>query len=259
MEFSSLSDVTLKSVLRIRRFLYVPLISVILIVVLTFVVVVPNFRQIFTLRKEIAEAQEEFDRLTVKKETLESLEREVLDGQVEKLLEALPSEQAYLVWIRTLNSIAQNNNITLDSFGLSPGSVATSSSLPRVGQDTDADPGRQVSASSNLRNVALGFGISGSLNSIQSFFSDLESALPLIRIGNIEVMGSSQFSRLGAEFSIFLFYAPLPSQLGTVSRPILKLNEAEEELYASLLSFNSYREATESSVPVGRENIFAPF
>src|SRR3990170_2949090 len=87
-------QVDLKSVLQIRKFIYLPATVVVVVVLLSTFIVFPRVNRILQLRKELEKSREQLVTLEEKLQTLENLDESSLLDQLQSLEKILPSHKA---------------------------------------------------------------------------------------------------------------------------------------------------------------------
>lgn len=273
MDIELPSEIDLKAVFQIKRYLYLPVITVIVIIGLLTFFFGPTVQKILRFRKEISLASEELTALETKVEVLESFDDWSLLEQVEVLEQALPSRKDVFGLLTALNGLAADNEVALDNFRLSPGSIATETATPSATTESSRLAAQQRSArerKSGLESIAVEVNITGQFDGVNAFLSGVERSWPLMKLTRIRLYPAKQQMlapsstpsasfRLGADLELDLFYALLPTQLGAVSKPIATLSEAEQNLYDELLSYLRYEVSIPSTVVTGNEDLFSSF
>lgn len=279
MDIKLPSEVNLKSVLQIRKYVYLPIAVVVVIVLLFAFVVTPRVQLILKLRRDLDRTNKELLSLEEKVSTLEGFDESVLLEQLKLLEKVLPSHKAIVEWILTLSGLSEETGIVIGQLAFKPGSIATesatSSSIPRVGE-SESGAGEISSARDRSQNRAskvdyfgLNLAIDASFDSFVDFLSRFDDMSPIVRLTELELSSSTNVNsslslvapeqNLSANISIFLFYAENPKSLGAVTAQVIPITELDMELYNELAQFREYKPSTTSAVFVGREDVFAPF
>lgn len=295
MEISLPEKADLKTLISMKKYLYLPILTILIVVVLIVVVVVPNVRAVVQLRKDNASAKDELLELSEKVEILQAFDESSLQEQIEVLEKVLPSKKAIFEWIYSLNSISAESGATLDSFALNPGSIATESGEltsekgekpsteveknkanvdPKSSERSDVSARgktkRSARTSSESESFKLSINVEGSMDSIVSYLGGVNNLAPLVRItdlnlvpnirsvDDLETASGELALKIGAKMNLLLFYNPLPEQIPGITEPVREITAGELELYQELLSLKTYEVTETISVPTGRENIFAP-
>ncbi len=268
------SQVNFRTILGIKKYLYFPLITVLVVVGLLFLLVIPSLRKISLLRGEISDETETKKVLIRKEEVLKSLDEAQLLSQVERLERAVPSRKDVYSLLASLNGLAFSNGVSLSRFSLTPGSLATasaSSSATSQTQVSEAVAGRGETAALSLLEAAVE--VSGPFDGVKAFLLKLESLVPLMRLISLELTPATEETttsisthsafpvvfEVTANLVIDMFYAPLPTQLGVITDPVQEITDSEKNVYERILSFTSFSASPSATVSTGREDIFAPF
>jgi len=262
-------DVNIKSVLAIRKYLYLPVITVTVVVVLLIVVIIPTIRKISQLRKEVKLKKEQLAALEVKSTFLASIDEPQVQDQLKILERILPANKDVFSLLVSLNGLAVDTGVALGNFKTVPGSIATESatpsSRPEEGEPVAAQ--RQASArkQADLDTIDVSFDLVGPFGGISNFIVNLEQIRPLMKLNKLSVVPakarseSSAADRVSAKIELSLFYAPLPEQLGAVGSPIVPLSETELTLFDELSTYSAYEISVPTGLQIGREDPFAPF
>ncbi|MCH7951471.1 hypothetical protein IH980_01860 [Patescibacteria group bacterium] len=273
MDIGLPSQVNLKEVLRIKKYLYLPSLTVVVIVGLLAFFIGPTLGKVSNLRKEIALASGELTALETKVEVLQGLDESMLLEQVGVLEHVLPSKKDVFGLLTALNGLAAEEGVALGNFELRPGSIATETATPSASAKKSSEPTRKGPASrrrSDLESIAVSVSVIGSFEDVTAFFSSVERLRPLMRFTQVSlspvkrrsvepVATPSATFQVVANLGLDLFYASLPTQLGSASDPLSPLSEAEQLLYDELLGYLSYEVSLPSSIITGNENLFSPF
>ncbi|OGY18328.1 MAG: hypothetical protein A2900_04435 [Candidatus Chisholmbacteria bacterium RIFCSPLOWO2_01_FULL_50_28] len=270
------SQISFRHLLQIKKYVYFPLITLVVVSALLVFVIIPTFRNLTLLRSEISRRKEIQRGLEMKIEILRGLDEARLLEQVETLEKAIPSRKDVFLLLTSLNGLASQTGVALGSFSLSPGSLATGAATGSATSQPDrpAETGSgRAAASSQLASIEVGIEVLGPFEGVQMFLSGLEHVVPLMRLTSVDLAPatletpvfastSSAFplvSDITANAILGMFYAPLPTELGAVTDPIETPSETEQGVYEQLLSFTSFPASSSANIPTGREDVFAPF
>ncbi len=278
MEINLPNEVNLKSVFAIRKYVVIPAVSVVVILLLTVFVFVPQVRSIIELRSGLVSSQKELDKLEEKVQALSSLDEDTLIKQVETLETVLPTKKAVIEWLHALNGLSGESQVALGEIVLNPGSIATESAEASTSSKTRPTPTPKPTSSSRDRVVSaqlesfeLGLEIEGSIDGVTHFLENIQQVAPVVRITALELVPVAR--RRGgvvpeeqlrgeiaqAKMELLLFYVPLPNQLAPVSKALDIISASEFELLERFEEFQVYEPSTRSSEIIGREDFFAPF
>jgi hypothetical protein len=269
MDFELPTEIDFQAILRMKQYVIFPALTVIVIVGLLSFFVVPSFRKVSKLRREISLASQELEALDDKVGVLESFDEPALFEQVEVLEQVLPSKKDVFGLLAKVNGLATDNKIAVGKFVLSPGSIATETATESARSESQqVTDSRRARGASSLESIAIALSISGPFDGVSTFLKGIEQSKPLMKLTKIKLFPeklrspsatTSASLRVGASLELDLFFVALPKQIGAVGDPIFPLSEVEQELYDELLGLKSYEISIPSTVVTGREDPFAPF
>ena len=262
-------DVNIKSVLAIRKYLYLPVLTVMVVVVLLIAVITPNIRKISQLRKEVKLAKEQLVGLEEKSNFLASIDEPNLQDQLTNLERILPANKDVFSLLVSLNGLAVDHGVAVGNFKTVPGSIATESATasarPEEGEPVVAQRQESARKQAYLDTLDVSFDLVGTFEGISNFILNLERLKPLMKLNTLSIVpakarsDTSTADRVSAKVGLSLFYAPLPEQLGAVGSPIIPLADSELTLYDELSTYSAYEITVPTSLQIGREDPFAPF
>ena len=262
-------EVNIKSVLAIRKYLYLPAMTATVVVVLLTAVITPNIRRISLLRKEVKLAKEQMAGLEEKSSFLASIDEPQLQDQLIILERILPADKDVFGLLVSLNGLAVDTGVALGNFKTVPGSIATESATPSARpEEGEPDVSQRQDAARkqvDLDTLGVSFDLVGPFGDISNFILNLERLKPLMKLNILSIVPSkarseaSTADRVAAKIELSLFYAPLPEQLGAVGSPIVPLSEVELTLFDELSTYSAYEITVPTSLQIGREDPFAPF
>jgi hypothetical protein len=268
MDIELPSEKDLKAIFQVKRYILLPTVTVIVVIGLLAFFVGPSVRKIINTRKEVSKDSEKLASLKKKVESLEGFDESLLIEQVEVLEQALPSKKDVLGLMTTLNGLAEDNDVSLGNYKLSPGSIATEAATPSATKST-AEPQQARERKSGFDSIVVAVNLSGPLEGVGTFLSGVEHSWPLMKLTKLSLnplkrrvleldATQSASDRIGVTLELDLFYASLPKQLGTIGKPIASLSEREQELYDEISQYLSY-EVDIPQVPTGVEDPFSSF
>lgn len=267
MEIQLPQDIDLKEVLAIRKFAYLPVITVITLITVMGAVILPNLRKVSGLRREVAVSRGELASLQEKATTLEGLDEDTLSQQIAILGQALPSDKNVFALLQSLSGLAAEKGVSLEGFEIAPGSIATETATSSSFSQEEREP-RQDVRQQNLETLTASFTLAGEMTRITEYLSGVETLRPLLKFTNLKLSPLVRRSAVPATESSFpvsvdveldFFYAPLPEHLGSIADPIVLISEKEQALYESLTSFLAYEAEIPNDLVVGKEDLFSSF
>lgn len=269
MEIQLPSDIDLHEILSVRKYIYVPVVTVVAVVVLVSSVIVPHVKKVTEARRQVGMAKSELSLLEDKVTALEAIDEQAVSEQIDRLERVLPSDKNVFSLLVSLTGLAAENSVSLESFDISPGSIASESATP------SALPAQEVAASrqqgerkQNLETLSATFTIFGDFSRVEHYLTQVERLQPLVKLGTIKLAPLERRSAVVAtesgvpvivDVQLDFFYAPLPEQLGTISDPLVAITETELALYESFSDYFSYDAQIPSTLVIGKEDLFSGF
>jgi len=234
-----------------KKEILLPVLAVCLVLILTFVFLIPKISQLFEVREKVAAEEGKISNLTKKLADLRTLSESDLFTSANFLLEALPVEKDFYRTLDHVKKLCLKNNVEIKAFSFT-GSVNSSVDNAKEGLDS----------------LSLRVAFSSPLINLQSLVADIESSLPVMQAESVDfgdfshATGSAELKNLNGEIVIKGFSAPLPKTLAAVDKPLPKITSENSKIIEKLRSFTSYQSesqgvTSESPVAVGKENPFA--
>jgi hypothetical protein len=230
-----------------------PLMAVALAVVVSIFFLVPKAGEIFSLRLEINQQNQQIRQLKQKLADLNTLSEAELFESSTLVQEALPAEGDLFRNMAIIKRTLNENDVLLDSFRLL-GGFATGSAQTR-----------QVAGLSTIR---MEVSFSSSLGSFEQMIKSMEKIVPLtaienIKFGSLEASESGGLTSLSGKVGLASFFSPLPKTMGKIEQPLPKISKEDLKLIEDLKSYTRYQTEMPSAEPVsspsgvGRDNPFS--
>ncbi|MGI5826133.1 MAG: hypothetical protein ACOX50_01840 [Patescibacteria group bacterium] len=231
-----------------------PLSILMVIFVSFFVIIVPKFRQISELKKEVEIQEKTISRLSQKVADLQTLSEADLFDSSTFLREALPGEKDFYRVMMMAKNVLSKNNVGLTSFKFSPGATAS-------------DEGKNSKASQGPQKMAINVSFSSSFENLKKMFIEVNNMLPLtdiesLQFGEIkEATDSGDFFDMDGKISLVSYWAPLPATLDKPEKPLVKISTEDKKLIEQLKSYSRFQDQSiaeefSSGVVVGKDNPF---
>ncbi|MGB9637521.1 MAG: hypothetical protein ACPLY7_01850 [Microgenomates group bacterium] len=234
----------------LKNFLF-PILAISLIVLLTFVLLIPKVKQILQIKKEIVGQREQITKLSQKLNTLQSLSEPELFDASNLLLEALPAQKDFYKVLALTKKVFNDNSAQLLSFDFAPGKISSNSAGTKEGRE--------------IGEMRLKAVFSASYESFNNLLQTLAKVLPLMEIDSVKFSSmnastSGTLLNLEGALSMRTYFAPLPKTMGSVDAPLPVVSNKDKQLLEELKTYQRYQpEATgNETVPevVGKENPF---
>ncbi|MBP9700238.1 type 4a pilus biogenesis protein PilO [Candidatus Woesebacteria bacterium] len=215
------SSINTKAILasaRKRRFFTISIISWLTIAVLAVVVLLPAVQSILTSMSELTTKQDELTTLRTQVDALSSVDETLERQRIAILQAALPAEKPVLPLLYSLDKLAIQSQVGISNFQVSPGEL---SSLTKEGARTES------TLAPGVFSLPLQMQVTGTFMNLNSFFKQLDTIVPLVRITTIEFEGadaSALQSATASESAMYqanvtmesLFVSISPSTSGTI-------------------------------------------
>ncbi|HUW24048.1 MAG TPA: GspMb/PilO family protein [Patescibacteria group bacterium] len=234
-----------------------PLAAATVAVVVILVFLIPKVNQIFSLRADIKEQNQEINQLKQKLADLSTLSEAELFESSSLALEALPAEGDLFRNMTMVRQIFKENGVTLDSLKL-VGAFATGS-------------GQTTSQVAGLSALTMNVSFLASFENFRQMIKSIERMLPLtavegVKFGSLETAEATEsaaLTGLSGKMNVISFFSPLPKSLGRVDQLLPKVSNQEMKLIEDLRSYSRYQagvpvpEPVSSPSAIGRDNPFS--
>lgn len=203
--------------------------------------VIPLVSRIGKNTDKIRVREKEEKALVDKVTLLTQLDANVLAERMKVLDLALPPRKDVVAYLAAIDGLARELGLSFGGLSLSPGEVS--------GQSTTASApsGNKRSNANGLQTLDTTIKMKGNEEGIYTFLRNVEQTLPLMQIKDVKVsvIGVDQYS---LSLSIGMLWAPAVAS--DVKGAVALFNDQEEEYFASLSGYRSYRsELDATAVP----------
>lgn len=260
------ADLSLKQLIRRRRYLLLAVLSGAVMAILTFSVLIPQFQQISSIRSRVNTEQQKLDQLNNKVQFLTTFDLNTFKQQHTNLNLILPSAKPFLQLLFSLKQLASDQGVVFSGLDWNVGLVASESatSVPLVGTQPSATAGNAGSSEALLK-MPLQLKVLGTTESLNTYFDEMTRMTPVVEIDTVDLVPRFQIQEGLYEASLKLsaYYAPLLSLYGAISGDKLlpKLTQDETDYIGKLGNYHLYIEnVSETGGPtpsVQRENPFS--
>lgn len=175
--------------LRTRRYILIALSFGFVAVLLLLLGIIPQSKQILSLRSELDKEKPRYAALQDKLKQLEAVEITAEFQQRDLIENTLPSKKPLLELLEGLNTAALASGIVVEEFNLTPGVIATTSATP---PPTSNRTGRSPKAVKPVQGLDVNFTIAGSFAQIQRFAEVVEQIAPFTTITSLELSNPKQ-------------------------------------------------------------------
>jgi hypothetical protein len=218
--------------LKSKRSLWLfPTLAVVFIIVSAVFILLPLFQDILAMRDENKMLGETLERLTVKREQLQSLHDTELTRQLAVATKALPNSKPVLPLLGILGVIPGETKMTLLQYSLAPGGVASEEA--EVEEVVENSPGE-------LSVMPVEVTLDGTFEDVYGFLLRLKNTSPFVNLLEMSLSGFEQeggmppTAPIALESQMQIYYSLPPSTIGKMSDPLPTFGEAEEKTLRQL-------------------------
>ncbi len=240
-------DLSLEQLIRRRRYLLLAILSWVVMVMLTFSVLIPQFQQISYTRLRLNTEQQTFNQVNNKLKFLSSFDVNSFQQQEMNLNLILPSTKPFLQLLHSLKQLAVEQDVLFSGLDWNVGLVASESAVPvpLSAPQTSAKAGT-VGATEALLKMPLQLKVLGTTEKLNTYFNELTKMAPVVEIDTVDLAPRFQIKEGLYEASLKLsaYYAPLFSLRGAVTgdKPLPQLTKDENEYIGKLSNYRIYVE-----------------
>ena len=214
--------------------------------------VFPLLQKTLAMEKETRAAVSEVSVLRAKQTLMDSMDGETLRADVLTLTSAVPADKSLSTLFGGVDAAAAVSGVAVTDLTLAkPGSLATESAKKLNAAE------KEVGA--NILPFTLA--IAGTHDQIRAFLETISSIRRFFRVRSVEE-SFEQPDTVEAHVSLDVFYAPMPTTIGSVGAPISALTEKETELIgrvAALQLIAAPQEVAEGVTPTAGGGKIDPF
>ena len=248
----------------------IPVLAIILSVAINIFLVWPKFRDTLSLRESNQELNTRVDALKTKAQFLSSLNRATLSDQLASAEGLLPSGKNAFTFIRQVELAASTTGIILNKVDVAPGLVSEGEvqTAPAGGPPSASAPGSTAGQTfSSVPKVSLKIAITSDYKSFLAFLANLYGNPRVAIVRDLAIGAASagaESAPLKSTMVIESFYKQLPQKLGSIESPVVDLTQGEKDRLAKIKTVlisptTPSQVVTVPEVPIGREDLFAPF
>ncbi len=237
------SQLTIEEYLEEVKIWMVPIIVGLVIVVVGFLVLRPRFNAVLKNMDKRSQMRDQLAQLVSTIDQLEQLDTEQYQRRLVLLTTAVPSEPNPLFFLLSIDRLASQTGIDIESVNFS--------GLQKL-QGSD-----KLTAGFHKLNIKLNF--KGRSEQTEDFLRQLENYERLISIDDIQYDITGGISTSSGTFrgtlSLTTFFAPLPEKFGDTYEPLESFAQADEDILSKLegrigispLGSSTRRSSTESA------------
>lgn len=238
-----------------------PGVSILVSVLVAYLVIWPKFGEVLSMRTTNQQMDVQAAQLEEKAQALSTLSQDKvnLEKQLAQAEQLLPSTNGVFLVLREIEQAAVSSGILLEKTDVDAKSLSTTQA---AGSAAPAPPDKNASAVSTMSpSVIVKVAMTGGYKSFLQFLGSLYDGSRVVSIDDLTLSSSAKDNSnvVRAAITINAFWKPLPTNLGSIDKPIEKLSDAEN---SRLRAVETVEFSTSSAVPnvsLGRPDLFAPF
>lgn len=212
------------------RFILLPLVCCLVIVLTTVLFALPKLRATVDSREKLKKEREKLSRLTGKTTFLEGLDEYELEKKVITVEKGLPSKKTLAEILVALSSLSSESDLSFVGFSMVPGDLLPEEFEALIFQAT----------------------FEGPRDNLESFLGRVNQVLPIMKVIGFDIQEEK------ATVKIESYSSPLPKSLGKIDAPLPQITKEEEKIYQKIAQFESFEKKL-PSIPTGKENLFSEF
>jgi len=218
-----------------RRFeqLTVPGLVVLVVVLLTLLVLLPQAKGLFEDIKQNRLLKEQGETLNQKATTLKSLDPTELTNRVNKLELATPSEQDVGYFLNGLRSVTRRAGVEFNGADL----LVSKSQL-------EEGPREETTVQMDVK-------VAGELLGLRQFLREIDESLPIMELESFSFRRSGDGVKFDGSLQILFYFLPKPNQIGKVSNPLVVVSKSEKDLYDQIFNLKEPDVVRMKRVPLG--------
>lgn len=217
---------SLKFIFDKNRPYIIPVVVILVVIVLFFQFVIPQFGALIKAQKEARESSLRLEVLKKNLDMLSNTNEETLDSQLRILNLALPLNKDFIGILNSVYSIAQKTGANLGSFSFKVGDISKSES------------------NDNFPVVKLSVPINAGVGEINSFVEAISKALPLAEVYSVKV------GIVSSMVDLSFYYKPLDSSNYAQDIRVNPISQKGIILFNQLSEFENPASSLPPSMPV---------
>jgi|SRR3989344_3291613 len=231
---------------------------VVSLVILVFVVW-PKFSEVLRLRSANNDLAIRAQNLSIKAEKLKGLDQALLEQQLVAAEQLLPSDKSVFTLVSQTEKTAGASGVLLNRVELTPGNLSENAAPDKP---VPASPSENEDVSSQASKIQLKISISSDYRSLVIFLNNILSLPRAVSVRDLTIAASSsspQSSQIKASMLLDAYWKPLPKQLASIESSVEEPTPNEAARLERIRSTGFSTPTSVPSVPLGRQDIFAPF
>lgn len=239
-----------------------PVLAIGVSILISLFVVWPKFSEVLRLRAANEQLEIRSGALQEKAQTLQSLDRELLEKQLVAGEQLLPSDKGVFTLVAQIERAAAASGVILSRVEVSPGSIdGTFDDKPAAGGTSGkgsggATDGTEADASPKIQ---LKVSVESNYKSFLQFLGNMLSISRVVSVKDMAISSAADTGQIKVSLTVDAFWQALPKDLPSIETPIEKLTDSELARLEQIQETGLVTAPIVPSVPLGRSDLFAPF
>lgn len=224
-----------------------PILVVFLILVVTAFVLKPRLEVMAKSHQQLIKDKKVLADLTKKLAALEGLAKVEFSEKTEIALAVLPAEKDVPSNLSVIKTVALNNGLIVNGITIS-----------EVGEINALASDIKLKKEAILPSFKLNVNLTGNLETIKNFISQIQSTAPLMEVKNVS-LSQKKTESPETKMEIEAYFLPFPKTLGKPEQQLMVITSGEEKIFSRINGFTFLKgQQTLPNLPVGKENLFSP-
>ena len=238
-----------QSYFRRYRQLVLPTITLLVVVVLSLTVVVPQVLQAYNDWRSLGDLNKKRAVLIEKGTVLENLDAGELTVKVREVVTDVPTDEDLGYFVGSLRGTVERSGSAL--YGVQLVGVAE----VQAASVSAATTVRTAKPSGKERSIPLAVNVKGSLDGLRQLLTDIDSSAPLSETQGFSFSRNLKDEVFSGSLTVRFFFSPLPTTIGAVDLPLSVITSADETIYEQLAQLKKIEDAagTLPEVETGQE------
>lgn len=190
-------------------------------IIIFFQVIVPQFMNWFSIRKEVVATNEKIAILKKNINFMNNIDKSLLDSQLQTASSALPPDRDFVSILNALSDDAIHAGVSIDDFNFQVGNIDSSK-----GKVTDP-------AYKDLSIIRISLVIHGPFDNIKRFVQQVGEKLPLAE--TVSINGNNGSVSLTIQF----YQKPFPKTALSDETPLVDVSDSKKELLQKLSTWKA--------------------
>lgn len=244
MQVNNKAKFNIRIFLATRQYLAGTLALAVVSIALLIGLLIPKINTTIASREKLEAEKPKLERLKRKLTEVENISFTPEFKDTKVVEDALPSKKPLLEFLTSLNTISVANNVKIESFGLNPGLIASSSATGNSnGKNGGGNAGGKDNAESGTDILMSEMVLIGDFANIQKFLIDIEKISPFTKINTLSIAPKNRNQDFDNNVEIQALlstktYFFTQSIKASVEAPLPKITEKELDVLQELATFS---------------------